>query len=93
MQIICSLGFFFLSETPLEEVTDAVYDKGVNFLVSHDMKLKLPEFFFHGAVLKISPRALTKTGALVHIDLEPKENNGEGRIFFHKISKYLVLIK
>lgn len=77
---------FFVSETPLEEVTDALYDKGVKFLVTHDMKLTLPEIFFNGATLKISPRALTKTGALVHIDLEPKEV-GEGRLFFKKISK------
>ncbi|KOB76550.1 Uncharacterized protein OBRU01_05503 [Operophtera brumata] len=51
-------------ESPLEEVTDALYSKGVNFLTTHDMKLTLPEFFFDGATLKLSPRALTKTGAL-----------------------------
>ncbi|CAH0721090.1 unnamed protein product, partial [Brenthis ino] len=75
-------------ETPLEEVSDALYNKAVKFLMTHDMQLKLPEMMFHGSTLKISPRALTKTGALVHIDLEPNEN-GEGRIFFHKIKKYL----
>ncbi|CAG4970478.1 unnamed protein product [Colias eurytheme] len=74
-------------ETPLEEVTDALYSKGVKFLMTHDMKLTLPEMMFHGATLKISPRALTKTGALVHIDLEPKETGG--RLFFHKIKKYI----
>lgn len=78
------------SETPLEEVTDALYDKSVQFLVTHDMKLQLPEIFFHGATLKISPRALTKSGALVHLDLIPKDNEfGQGRIFFKKIKKYL----
>ncbi|KAM3960633.1 DUF1676 domain-containing protein Osi17 [Aphomia sociella] len=77
------------SESPLEEITDALYDKGVNFMVTHDMKLRLPEFFFHGATLKISPRALTKTGALVHIDLEPRDIAGQGRIFFHKIKKFV----
>ncbi|KAG7297252.1 hypothetical protein JYU34_019193 [Plutella xylostella] len=78
------------SETPLEEVTDVLYDKGVNFMLTHDMKLTLPETFFHGSTLKISPRALTKTGALVHIELEPKvQENGEGRIFFKKIKKYI----
>ncbi|XP_072935093.1 uncharacterized protein Osi17 [Epargyreus clarus] len=79
------------SESPLEEVTDALYNKGVKFLMTHDMKLALPEIFFHGTSLRVSPRALTKTGALVHIDLEPKvEENGDGRIFFfHKIKKYL----
>ncbi|KAG6439154.1 hypothetical protein O3G_MSEX000534, partial [Manduca sexta] len=54
------------------------------------MKLQLPEYFFHGATLKVSPRAMTKTGALVHVELETKENeNGQGRIFFHKIKKYI----
>ncbi|XP_037296083.1 uncharacterized protein LOC115453262 [Manduca sexta] len=77
-------------ESPLEEITDALYDKSVKFLVSHDMKLQLPEYFFHGATLKVSPRAMTKTGALVHVELETKENeNGQGRIFFHKIKKYI----
>ncbi|KPJ20259.1 hypothetical protein RR48_04857 [Papilio machaon] len=77
------------SETPLEEVTDALYDKGVKFLMEHDLKLTLPELFFHGTTLKVSPRALTKTGALVHIDLEPNEDVGRGRTFFHKIKKYI----
>ncbi|XP_052744992.1 uncharacterized protein LOC112052972 [Bicyclus anynana] len=77
-------------ETPLEEVTDALYNKGVKFLMTHDMRLTLPEMMFNGATLKVSPRALTKTGALVHIDLEPKENEvGQGRIFFQKIKKYI----
>lgn len=79
-----------LSESPLEEVTDALYNKGVKFLMTHDMRLTLPEMMFNGAILKVSPRALTKSGALVHIDLEPNENdNGDGRLFFHKISEYL----
>ncbi|KAJ8709499.1 hypothetical protein PYW08_009503 [Mythimna loreyi] len=76
-------------ESPLEEITDALYDKSVKFLVTHDMKLTLPEMFFQGATLRVSPRALTKTGALVHIDLEPAESNGEGRLFFKKIKKYI----
>ncbi|XP_063834414.1 uncharacterized protein LOC135083640 [Ostrinia nubilalis] len=77
-------------ESPLEEVTDGLYDRGVKFLVTHDVKVTLPEFFFQGATLKISPRALTKTGALVHIDLEPKANDvGNGRLFFQKIKKYV----
>ncbi|XP_059050527.1 uncharacterized protein LOC131845481 [Achroia grisella] len=77
------------SESPLEEITDALYDKGVRFMATHDLKLRLPEFFFHGATLKISPRALTKTGALVHVDLEPRDVMEHGRIFFHKIKKYI----
>ncbi|XP_034837329.1 uncharacterized protein Osi17 isoform X1 [Maniola hyperantus] len=77
-------------ETPFEEVTDALYSKGMKFLMTHDMSLTLPEMLFDGATLKVSPRALTKNGALVHIDLEPKKNAvGEGRIFFHKIKKYI----
>uniref|UniRef100_A0A2H1VEN3 SFRICE_003448 n=1 Tax=Spodoptera frugiperda TaxID=7108 RepID=A0A2H1VEN3_SPOFR len=76
-------------DSPFEEITDALYDKSVKFLVTHDMKLTLPEMFFKGATLRVSPRALTKTGALVHIDLEPQESNGEGRLFFKKIKKYI----
>ncbi|KAJ2940107.1 hypothetical protein O0L34_g14145 [Tuta absoluta] len=76
-------------ESPLEEVTDALYDKGVKFMVSHDLKLQLPQTMFHGSILRISPRALTKTGALVHIDIEPNQDNGQGRLFFNKIKKYI----
>ncbi|XP_004926122.1 uncharacterized protein LOC101742205 [Bombyx mori] len=75
-------------DSPFEEVTNGLYDKGVNFFMTHDMTLTLPEYFFQGATLKIAPRALTKSGALIHVDLEPRENkNGEGRIFLQKIKK------
>ncbi|XP_041985527.1 uncharacterized protein LOC121737862 [Aricia agestis] len=77
------------AETPLEEVTDALYGKGVKFLMTHDMKLTLPNMMFDGATVKVSPRALTKTGALVHIELQPKKEVETGRIFFNKIKKYL----
>ncbi|XP_075986723.1 DUF1676 domain-containing protein Osi17 [Anticarsia gemmatalis] len=76
-------------ESPLEEITDALYDKSVKFLVTHDMKLTLPQTYFHGATVRVSPRALTKTGALVHIELEPQERQENGRLFFHKIKKYI----
>lgn len=56
--------------------------------MTHDMRLTLPDMMFDGATLKVSPRALTRTGALVHIDLEPRETEvGQGRIFFQKISE------
>lgn len=81
-----------ISESPIEEVTDALYDKGVNFMMTHDLELRLPEMFFDGATLKVSPRAIEGSGALVHLDLLPKtevQQNGEGRIFFKKISESL----
>ncbi|VVC90288.1 unnamed protein product [Leptidea sinapis] len=83
---------YLTGKTPLEEVTDALYKKGVNFLMTHDMKVTLPEVMFHGASLKISPRALTKSGALIHVDLEPKETQSVGR-FFHKIMVKLIALK
>lgn len=82
--------FFFNTESPIEEVTDALYDKGVGFMMTHDVELKLPDMLFDGAVLKISPRSLEGSGALVHLDLQPRtevNENGQGRIFFKKISK------
>ncbi|KAJ0170864.1 hypothetical protein K1T71_013636 [Dendrolimus kikuchii] len=80
----------FEPESPFEEISDALYEKSVKFLVTHDMKLKMPDYFFEGATLKVSPRALTKTGALLHVELLPKEDDTTGRLFLlHKIKKQI----
>ncbi|GAB0087567.1 uncharacterized protein DMENIID0001_018920 [Sergentomyia squamirostris] len=81
-----------LAESPIEEVTNALYGKGVKFVMTHDLQLKLPSMFFDGATLKISPRSFEGNGALVKMELVPRtelEPKETGRIFFKKIKKHL----
>lgn len=79
-----------ISATPIEEVTDALSGKGVNFLMTHDIELNLPNILFDSSILRISPRSFEGNGALVKVELIPNEARGikaTGRIFFKKISK------
>ncbi|XP_059610875.1 uncharacterized protein LOC132257853 [Phlebotomus argentipes] len=81
-----------LAESPIEEVTNALYGKGVKFVMTHDLQLKMPEMFFDGATLKISPRSFEGNGALVKVELVPRtdlEPKDTGRIFFKHIKKHL----
>lgn len=68
----------------LDEVTGALHGKAIKFLMTHDLVVKLPEYFFDGAFLKVSPRTFDADGALVKLNTFP----GKGRIFFKKISEY-----
>lgn len=80
-------------DAPLEESSSALKKKLVEFMMTHDMELKLPDVIFDGAVFKISPRSLSNDGAMVKLDMLPKElatTNGQPRIFFKKLSKYTV---
>lgn len=77
------------SLTPLEEVTRALHNKSMGFLMTHDVEVPLPEMLFEGSTLKVSPRAFEGEGVLVKLDLIPKQIQEfpTGRIFFKKISK------
>lgn len=76
-------------ESPIEEVTDALSGKGIQFLMTHDIELKLPEILFNGATFRISPRSFEGNGALVKLEFMPKTSDAleTGRIFFKKMSK------
>lgn len=78
-----------ISASPIEEVTDALSGKGVQFMMTHDIELHMPSILFDSSVLRISPRSFEGNGALVKIELMPNEARGvkaTGRIFFKKIS-------
>lgn len=73
-----------------------MYDKGVKFLVTHDMNLHLPEIVFDGATLRISPRAIEGNGIVAKIEYIPKTPSeleerstpsDLARLFKKKISK------
>lgn len=77
-------------ETPLEEMSRSLTDNTRKFFFTHDLELKLPDTFFLGSTLKVSPRSYQDDGAILKVELIPKSTDrsvGEGRIFFDKISK------
>lgn len=91
--------FFFeqLSETPLEEVTDALAGKFNSFMMTHNMDLKLPETFFDGATFRVTPRKFEGNGALVKVEFIPRtlveaRGHGTGRILFKKISEFAFVL-
>ena len=74
------------SFSSFSSLTNALYDKGVSFIRTHDLVLQLPEMLFDGAVVRISPKSLEEDGgAIFKVELNQKKNgSGEGRILFKK---------
>jgi hypothetical protein len=81
------------SFSSFSSLTNALYDKGVSFIKTHDLVLQLPEMLFDGAVVRISPKSLEEDGgALFKVELNQERNrSGEGRILFKK-RKYSVIL-
>jgi len=79
----------------LSDVTDILYDKGTQFLMTHDLEMELPQMFFGGGAIRIEPKSFVEAsdteeeGALVKIVFKsPVESDaGSGR-FLHHISKF-----
>lgn len=82
---------WYFAASPIEEVTDALSGKGVNFLMTHDIELKMPDMMFDGATFRISPRSIEGNGALVKLELIPKAiaqvKENTGRILFKPFKK------
>ena len=83
-------------ETPIEEVTNSLNKKFKDFLMTHNLELKMPDMLFDGATFRVSPKSFEGDGALVKLELVPKvpkitertlEKNTP-RILFKKISEY-----
>lgn len=69
-----------------------MYGKVRNFMMSHNMELQMPDMMFDGATFRITPRGFEGDGALVKLEMIPREvdeNRPTGRILFKKISKFL----
>lgn len=91
------ISFFFfsfltdnprLAETPIEEVTNALYGKSIKFAMTHDIELKLPEMMFDGATFRISPQAIEGNGVIAKLELIPKQQSEArlaGKILMKKI--------
>ncbi|KAG6795099.1 hypothetical protein HZU73_09549 [Apis mellifera caucasica] len=76
-------------QSPLEEVTDALRKRTVKFLATRDYEVQLPDFFFEGATIKLSPREVDENGALVRVDFGQSGVENQGRLFFKKIRKFI----
>lgn len=76
--------------SPLQEITNALRKKTMKFLSTRNYQIQLPQFFFEGATVKISPREIDETGALLRVDFGNQDvEQQEGRILFKKISEHL----
>ncbi|XP_034663101.1 uncharacterized protein LOC117898051 isoform X1 [Drosophila subobscura] len=80
------------AETPIEEVTTALYGKSIKFAMTHDLEVDLPEVMFNGATFRISPRAIEGNGIIAKLELIPKQvvkARLAGMIIQKKIQKFL----
>ncbi|XP_043653881.1 uncharacterized protein LOC122620468 isoform X2 [Drosophila teissieri] len=80
------------ADTPIEEVTSALYGKSIKFAMTHDLEVDLPEVMFNGATFRISPRAIEGNGIIAKLELIPKQvvkARLAGAIIQKKIQKFL----
>ncbi|XP_047371102.1 uncharacterized protein LOC124957806 isoform X1 [Vespa velutina] len=73
---------------PLEEITDALRQKAMKFLATRNYEIQLPKLFFEGTMMKISPRQIDDSGALVRLDFIQGGVSTHGRLF-KKIKKFI----
>ncbi|XKL62675.1 hypothetical protein PGB90_002508 [Kerria lacca] len=60
----------------LNKVTDILYDKTTNYLSSHDLRLHLPQTFFGGSKVVISPRGFDEDGGIMlKLNFSPSETS------------------
>ncbi|XP_053672140.1 uncharacterized protein LOC128722494 [Anopheles nili] len=84
----------FEPSSPIEEVTTALRDKSLKFMLTHDVSIKMPEVMFDGAIFRIQPRSIEGNGMIAKLELVPRtelaEARGTGtpRILFKKIKKF-----
>ncbi|EDW84597.2 uncharacterized protein Dwil_GK13049 [Drosophila willistoni] len=79
-------------DSPIEEVTNALYGKSIKFAMTHDLEVDLPEVMFDGATFRISPRAIEGNGIIAKLELIPKQEvqaRLAGKIIMKKIQKFL----
>lgn len=86
----------FEPSSPIEEVTTALREKSLKFMLTHDVNIQMPEIMFDGAIFRIEPRAIEGNGMLAKLEFVPRtelaEARGHGtpRILFKKISKSFI---
>ncbi|XP_058978766.1 uncharacterized protein LOC101891327 isoform X2 [Musca domestica] len=81
-----------MPETPIEEVTNALYGKSIKFAMTHNIELKLPEMMFDGATFRISPKSIEGNGVIAKLELIPKQKSEArlaGKILMKKLQKLM----
>lgn len=77
------------SSSPLEEVTSSLRNKAYKFMLTHDMRLQMPDTLFDGAILQLSPRHFEDNGLVAKLEFVPKPSQtGTPRILFKKLRKF-----
>ncbi|XP_064550867.1 uncharacterized protein Osi17 [Drosophila montana] len=79
-------------ESPIEEVSNALYGKTIKFAMTHDVEVDLPEIVFNGATFRISPRSIEGNGVIAKLELIPKQlvqARLAGAMIKKKIHKFL----
>lgn len=76
----------------LKGLSEILYDKGSQFLMTHDMEVGLPQLFFGGGSIKLEPKSFVEgnedeeEGVMVKIVFKPPKPSHpveKGRIFGH----------
>ncbi|KAG8243158.1 Protein of unknown function (DUF1676) [Homalodisca vitripennis] len=71
----------------IRDVTDILYNRGLKYLMTHDMELSLPSFVFGGGKVQVSPKGFADDGGvLVKLNVVPDQPQ-EGRFFFKQLRK------
>ncbi|EDS33694.1 conserved hypothetical protein [Culex quinquefasciatus] len=83
----------FEPTSPIEEVTTALHDKTVKFMLTHDVNIRMPEVMFDGAIFRIEPRSIEGNGMLAKLEFVPRtavqaRADATPRILFKKIKKF-----
>lgn len=76
------------------DVMYVLQEKATKFFMTHNLQFNLPDSIMEGATVQISPRSLEETGAVLKVEILPKQlqSVGEGRILFKKISKSFAIL-
>ncbi|KAF5290252.1 hypothetical protein FQA39_LY14806 [Lamprigera yunnana] len=75
-------------DNEVEELGNKVMD----FLLTHNMQIQMPQTLFDGAALKISPKTFEGSGLITKLEFVPKvlkKGLGSPRILFKKIKKFI----
>lgn len=86
-----TMNFAISAAAPIEEISNALYSKGIKFMVTHNVDVKLPEIVFDGATFRISPRSIEGNGIIAKLEYVPKTEiearSDDDSRFFKKIKK------
>ncbi|KAF6210121.1 hypothetical protein GE061_015877 [Apolygus lucorum] len=75
------------SATHVNGIADILYNRGVRYLMTHDLNVDMPEFMFGGGRVRVQPKSIDDDGGVIvklNFD-EPEPPQPEGRLFLKRI--------